>query len=277
MDKNLLVDAKDEKTLDYPLMLDDASEIESGPIRTPRQGISKFALSREYRKAVRSLYYAARRMSDKDIDKYFTAQRPGFETDHDRVTSVALSLSRVYLSCKDAFPTPQMKSEWAAAVWREACAKTRVNFDPSMRSDLANGCTKLFIDAKKRVTDAVDIFYGFDTRHTTDSISNNATLARALLSYRVDDGILFREYFSPLPIPAIAFALTLIECCIDEWTDGTRQETTWDEERFKVTYRSHVGLLDDFQLRAAQGFDSFEHIRSDLLKEAREHAGQPPL
>ncbi|KAH9029782.1 hypothetical protein EDB83DRAFT_1858208 [Lactarius deliciosus] len=251
-------------------------------------------------------------MSDKDIDKYFTAQRPGFETDHDRVTSMALSLSRVYLSCKDAFPTPQMKSEWEAAVWREACAKTQVNLDPSMRSELfVDRSTKLFIDAKKRVTDAVEVFYGFDTRHTTDSISKNATLAQALLSdrsfvhmqpnldppwrpyqhlviqkainttwfrKRVDDGILFHEYFSPLPIPAIAFAITLIECCIDEWTDGTCQETSWDEERFKVTYRSHVGLLDDFRLGAAQGYyDSFEYIQSDLLKEAREHAGQPPV
>ncbi|KAH8981726.1 hypothetical protein EDB92DRAFT_1952876 [Lactarius akahatsu] len=282
-----------DRTSGYLLMSDEASEIEM-------HGVSKFVLSREYR---RSMMKDATRMSDKDIDEYFTAQRPGFETDHDHVTSVALSLCRIYLSCKDAFPTPQMKSEWAPAVWHEACTKTRVNLDPSMRSELANGSMKLFIDAKKRVTDAVEIFYGFDTMHTSDSVGNNATLAQALLSdksfvhmrpdlnppwypyqhiviekaikttwfrKRVDDGVVFREYFSPLPVPAIAFALTLIECCIDEWTDGTHQETSWDEERFKIAYQSHVRSLDDFRkLGPAQGYNSFEYIRSSLLNVAR--------
>ena len=47
----------------------------------------------------------------------------------DRVTSVALSLYRIYLSCKDAFPTPQMKEDWAEIVWREACVKTDTDFE----------------------------------------------------------------------------------------------------------------------------------------------------
>jgi hypothetical protein len=47
----------------------------------------------------------------------------------DRVTGVALALSRIYLSCKDAFPTPQMKAVWEVAVWREACEKTGTDPD----------------------------------------------------------------------------------------------------------------------------------------------------
>ena len=50
----------------------------------------------------------------------------------DRVTGVALSLCRIYLSCKDAFPTPQMKEDWAAIVWREACVKTGTDFESFM-------------------------------------------------------------------------------------------------------------------------------------------------
>ncbi|KAH9056327.1 hypothetical protein EDB87DRAFT_1532126, partial [Lactarius vividus] len=37
-----------------------------------------------------------------------------------------------------------------------------------------------------------------------------------------DDGVIYREHFSPVPVPAIAFILTVIDCYIDEWTDGTR-------------------------------------------------------
>lgn len=61
-----------------------------------------------------------------------------------------------------------------------------------------------------------------------------------------------------------------IECCIDEWTDGTRMETEWDERRFKTVYQSHISSLNDFrQHDRAQGANLFEYIRSGLLKEAR--------
>ncbi|KAI9435148.1 hypothetical protein H4582DRAFT_2172292 [Lactarius indigo] len=156
-----------------------------------------------------------------------------------------------------------MKDEWAADIWREACAKTRVNFDPSMRSELfVDSTMKLFIDAKKRAIVAIEIFYGFDTIPTSDSISNHATLAQELLSER--SFVHIRPNLNPPQHPY----RHIIECCIDEWSDGTLQETRWDEEWFKIAYRSHVGSLDDFQkLGTAQGYyDSLEHIRSSLLK-----------
>lgn len=65
-------------------------------------------------------------------------------------------------------------------------------------------------------------------------------------------------------------AINQIECCIDEWADGTRKETRWDEGRFKTVYQLHIRSLNDFRKHdIAQGDDVFEHIRSDLLKEAR--------
>ena len=61
-----------------------------------------------------------------------------------------------------------------------------------------------------------------------------------------------------------------IECCIDEWIDGTHIETEWDERRFKTVYQSHISSLNDFwQHDRAQGANLFEYIRADLLKEAR--------
>ncbi|KAN0137443.1 hypothetical protein V8E53_004888 [Lactarius tabidus] len=229
---------------------------------------------------------------------YFDAQRHDAslepEMSHwDHVTDVALSLRRIYLSCRDAFPTPQMKAEWEVAVWREACAKTATNPESFLPFEIfAEGNIKLFTETKKRVMHIVEAQYGFDTSHAPDSISRNATLSQALLSnmafiYRVinltwfrnkdDDGVVFHEYFSPLSVPAIAFILSVIECCIDEWTDGTRKETEWDETRFKTVYQSHISLINDFwQHYIAQGTDLFENIRSGFLKEARKHAGIPP-
>ncbi|KAH9000911.1 hypothetical protein EDB86DRAFT_2903919 [Lactarius hatsudake] len=171
---------------------------------------------------------------------------------------------------------------------------------------------ELFIDTKTKIMHVVEAQYGFDTSHAPDSISRNAALVQALLSdmafiYREpnpggshhhpyrhpalqkavnvtwfrnkdDDGVVFHEHFSPLPVPAIGFILAVVECCIDEWTDGIRKETEWDENRCKTVYQSHISSLIDFwQHGIDQGADLFEHIRSGLLKEARKHAGVPPL
>ncbi len=59
-------------------------------------------------------------------------------SDRDHVTGVALSLCRIYLSCKDAFPTPKMKEEWEAIVWREACVKAGANLDLFIPYELAS-------------------------------------------------------------------------------------------------------------------------------------------
>ena len=56
----------------------------------------------------------------------------------DHVTDVALSLCRIYLGCKDAFPTSQMKDQWAAIVWREACIKAGADLDLFPPYDLAS-------------------------------------------------------------------------------------------------------------------------------------------
>jgi hypothetical protein len=89
----------------------------------------------------------------------------------------------------------------------------------------------------------------------------------------VDDGLVFKEHFSPLPVPAIAFILTVIECCIDEWRDGSRRETSWEEERFKTVYQSHINSLNEFR---QPDDDLFEQLRSGLCKEAYKHAGVTP-
>jgi hypothetical protein len=41
------------------------------------------------------------------------------------VIMTARSLYRCLLSCKDAFPSSNMKDEWVVGVWNEACFRTR--------------------------------------------------------------------------------------------------------------------------------------------------------
>ncbi|KAH9045899.1 hypothetical protein EDB83DRAFT_2553824 [Lactarius deliciosus] len=206
-----------------------------------------------------------------------------------------------------------MKQAWEAIVWNEACTKTGSSLELFMPFELfADGNMKLFIDTKRKIMHVVEAQYGFDTSHAPDIISRNASLAQALLSgmafiylepnsggsprhpYRHPvlqkainitwfrdkeaDGVTYHVHFSPVSIPTIAFILVVVECCIDEWTDGTHKETEWDEKRFKTVYQSHISSLNDFRQHSIdQGTDLFEHIRGELLKEARKHAGVPSL
>jgi hypothetical protein len=102
-------------------------------------------------------------------------------------------------------------------------------------------------------------------------------------------GIVFGNYFSPMPIPAIALALTAvrvdttrvctldadgvsniyqIECCISEWSEGTRRISNWDEARYRTTYRSHIASLNDFG-RHVREQGQLELIQHELLEAAR--------
>jgi len=170
----------------------------------------------------------------------------------------------------------------------------------------------LLTEIKAKIKHFVQSSYEFDTSRTPDSINRNASRAQALLTkmtfvYREpnfgrrphypyrhpiiqkvinitwfqdkdDDGIVFHEYFSPIPIEVIAIALTVIECCIDEWSDGTWKTSSWSEERYKAIYRSHLNSLHDLRNHGhhQQGGDLLAQIQFDLLKYARVHAGAPP-
>ena len=126
----------------------------------------------------------------------------------------AISLGRICRWCKDAFPTSRLKDEWAADIWREAREKTGFNRDSSIQSELASliptkmvyildlylqfpeNSMELFLETKKRIGDAVEVYYDFDSSRSESSVSRNANLASALLRdrsfvYRVCPSSLF--------------------------------------------------------------------------------------
>lgn len=92
-----------------------------------------------------------------------------------------------------------------------------------------------------------------------------------------DVGVVYHEHFSPMPIPIIALMLTVVQCCIDEWSDGRQKDSNWDDDKVQAVYASHVSSLLIFQ---AQGLDRnvdvLCQLQCELLKNAREHAGVPP-
>jgi hypothetical protein len=62
-----------------------------------------------------------------------------------------------------------------------------------------------------------------------------------------------------------------IECCIREWSTGTRKESSWKEVDYKANYLSHLNSLLDLHNRGLhqKGRDPLRRIQDDLLKAAR--------
>ncbi|KAN0135085.1 hypothetical protein V8E53_006976 [Lactarius tabidus] len=275
----------------------------------PKRGVSKYPPDREYDKEIQALLYSAiKRRNERHARQRPISLLPP-DIDRDRVIGVAVSLYRIYHWSKYAFPTSCLKDEWTADVWREACEKTGTNHDPPIQSELfPENSTKLFLETTKRIADAVGVYYDFNASRSSVSRNRNANLASTLLRDRsfvyrepnpdetlhhpyrdrhpaiqkainitwfrtvMDVGFDFKKHFSPLPVPAIAYILTAIECCIDEWSDGELRETSWEDERFRAVYQSHLDSLNDFRKRSD---DVFEQFRYRLCKEAFKHAGVP--
>ncbi|KAH9954064.1 hypothetical protein BC827DRAFT_80429 [Russula dissimulans] len=233
------------------------------------------------------------------------------EDSFDRVLREAQSLYRCYLGCKEAFPSPHLTEEWVAVAWSEACSRTGIYpIRLPCEEELACSNMRHITNIKANIMHHVESLYGFDTSQAPDSISRNSRDAQALLTnvgfiyndpnfggtphhpYRHpiiqkainitwfqnknSDGIVLHEYFNPMPIQVIALALTVVECCIDEWTSGTRKDSNWDELRYKIVYFSHISSLNDLRDHGQpQGEDLLAHIQHSLLKNARVHAGAP--
>lgn len=80
---------------------------------------------------------------------------------------------------------------------------------------------------------------------------------------RADEGILYSEFFDPMPVPAIALVLTAvscsatlydflmklhtqIECSIDEWLTGSKASVTFSASDYKAIYMAHIRSLMDY-------------------------------
>ncbi|KAG1868597.1 hypothetical protein F4604DRAFT_1584606, partial [Suillus subluteus] len=68
---------------------------------------------------------------------------------------------------------------------------------------------------------------------------------------RSDEGVIYHKYFNPIPVRAIVLVLTAIECCIDEWMQGLKEDIKFTSATYGVVYNTHLGSLQCFDERTA--------------------------
>lgn len=93
---------------------------------------------------------------------------------------------------------------------------------------------------------------------------------------RNDEGIIYHKYFNPIPTEVVALVLTAIECCIDEWAQGLKEDIKFTSATNGSVYKGHLASLQRFQQHTAP-YKLLEKICDNLHDTARFHAGVQPL
>ncbi|KAJ7588278.1 hypothetical protein C8J56DRAFT_941262 [Mycena floridula] len=74
-----------------------------------------------------------------------------------------------------------------------------------------------------------------------------------------------------LPLPAVALALTTIECCLDEWQSGEHVNVQFTANVYQEKYEAHLKTLKAFHARTKDA-NIIPKMCVRLLKNARKHA-----
>jgi len=263
-----------------------------------KTGLWRYLRAREYLKSSRAVLKGVKTTSDRRRDIVFYQARDA-NLGHNSV---------IQLEGYDTVPTIQLLRGFVPHVDAAPLQATAQNPIPIDYEDTRTTGTsirkQLGAEMKPTVTTLVENMYNFKTSQDHSSISYNARRAQELLKHmnfvypeprtsrdpyrhpiiqraidttlfrnKDDIGVVAHEHFSSMLITIIALTLVVIECCIDEWSTGTRKDSSWDDAKFQTVYDSHVSSLLDIQAYSPASNSLLYQMQCDLLRNAREHAG----
>lgn len=191
----------------------------------------------------------------------------------------------------DTYPDAMQEIRWAKRAWKAGCEEleARILSNSEIIKLITSRGSHFRGQVKTKVSHHFKGMYGFVASTDRNIIEKNVTLSRDLkkkfaftyaerlpsgnkglyqhpilqevvneqwFSNKKDDGIKFSEVYKPFPKVAFALILTAVECCIDEWTDGTRSNVQFMQEAYEDIFHEHLEelnrsfmMLDDCTLR----------------------------
>ncbi|KAI9447463.1 hypothetical protein H4582DRAFT_1894038 [Lactarius indigo] len=226
-----------------------------------KRGLPRYLQAREYRKAAKETLKYVKTVSDRARDATI-GQSPAVTVQKPIVNDLEVSQARSI--CKQL--CDELKPGFATLVeylydFKTSQAPASIAYNARRAQELLRGLNFIYTEPRTGRDPYHDPY-----RHPIIQRAIETTWFRN----KDDVGVVNHEQFSPMPILVIAITLTVIECCIDEWSDGARRNCSWDDAKFQSVYDSHVSSLVDFQVHRPT---SLYQLQCDLLRNAREHAG----
>ncbi|KAG1873946.1 hypothetical protein F4604DRAFT_1582389, partial [Suillus subluteus] len=222
--------------------------------------------------------------------------------DFDHVTKDVLTTTSVYcclVVTQAPFPdTLLVETKLAKRAWHEASDITGLTIQlmPSLVKMMTRRTSHVRGELKMKMRGLTASFFGFRASRSMAAIKANRDLAESLkegnsfvfklksgiykteliqkaindmwFANRSDEGILYAKYFNPLPVKMMALVLTVMECCVDEWTTGVREDVKFSSASYGPVYLAHLDSLQRFEERTAP-YKLLDRILDNLLDVAR--------
>ncbi|KAG1845928.1 hypothetical protein F4604DRAFT_1688561 [Suillus subluteus] len=218
-------------------------------------------------------------------------------SDFDEVTkdllAIATSIYRCLIVTREPFPlTLVIEMKLAREAWREASnlAHLAVRLTPSLVKMMTRRTSHVHRELKTKIHSTVAIkqnrdlaeslkdgsCFAFKDWETKCGIYKTELIQSAInnmwFANHSDEGVIHGRYFNPLPVELLALILTAIECCIDEWLTGVKEDIKFSSAAYAPVYQVHLTSLRRFNERTS-AYKLLEKICDNVLDVARLHAG----
>ncbi|KAG2097755.1 uncharacterized protein F5147DRAFT_714810 [Suillus discolor] len=222
----------------------------------------------------------------------------------------ACSIYQCLIVTQAPFPdSVAAETKLAKEAWREACQLKGVDvkLTPSVVDMLLKRASHVRGELKMKMRPLTASFHGFRSSNSMEVIRSNRDLAERLkigsifvfkdpssksgiyktellqqginsmwFLNRSDEGVIYHKYFDPIPIKTIALVLTAIECCVDEWSQGIKEDIKFTSAGYGAVYNHHLSSLQRFDERTAP-YKLLSKIHINLHDTARFHTGVASL
>ncbi|KAG2073877.1 hypothetical protein BDR04DRAFT_1115990 [Suillus decipiens] len=185
-----------------------------------------------------------------------------FEADSKDILITAASIFCCLIVTQAPFlDTIAVETKLGKEAWHEACQMKGINIKliPLAVKMLLKYTSHVRGELKMKMRSLTCSFFGFRSSDSREVIRQNRDLVESLKDgssfvfkdWRAKTGIIHNKYFKPMPIEVIALTLTAIECCIDEWLQGVKEDIKFTAATYGSIYQTHLSLLQRFDERTA--------------------------
>ncbi|KAH9926045.1 uncharacterized protein B0H18DRAFT_876831, partial [Fomitopsis serialis] len=232
-----------------------------------------------------------------------------YDEDVKQILTIAAQIFRCHVSTINAFPENSLEMQWAHLAWGRACRELGIQLaaSPSLTRIITARTFQCRSELKSKIKSLVESSYGFSKTSAPEAILQNRVRAENLkfesayvyeepaLGQRShaerkgiyrnpiiqkavnamwfvnknDEGVVYRDFFEPFAIEALAFVLTAIHCGIDEWGTGVRRDIQFTVKDYESIYETHLRNLDNFDNLCEDAHEVLLDLRKALHREAR--------
>ncbi|KAF8067065.1 hypothetical protein FPV67DRAFT_1417403, partial [Lyophyllum atratum] len=197
---------------------------------------------------------------------------------------------RAHIRTINPYPSRDEDRGWAGAVWVAACQDrgVQVEFDEDVLKLITARSSQTRGQVKTLCRPLVESLYGLAGENGKRANRNKdpakrtgmylhpiiqAVVNKMWFKSKTDEGVTHEEYSTDdaIPLVTIAFVLTAVECCLDEWQSGEHQDVPFSVTGYQDKFDVHLQTLKSFETNTKDA-NIVPRLLKHILKNARKHA-----